>query len=355
MFGRKTCVGLDISQYCVKMVELKKARGKISLNKLGMAKIPKGSEEEQPELTVKTIRQVLHASKVKAKEVSVAVSGTSVVVRYIRLPYVSEQELRGVIKYEAEEYIPFGTEDVIMDFQILGDLVDSRGDRKIDVLLVAAKKGFVDQRLSIIKKAGLKPLFLNVDTFCNEEVWDYNYEQKEDVVALVDIGERFTNVNVVEGGISRFNRDLLVGGSGFTQSIQKEFNISPEEAEAMKEEKGAILSEEELMRADQTLSRISDAIEIVASKLTRELERSFAYYYTQASRKRIDKVALCGGSAKLRNLDKFLGAGLGIPVIVTNPFDRIEINESVFDKGFIDKISPLFTVAVGLSLRGLLA
>lgn len=360
----KVPVGLDISNDAIKLVKLKKRDKRIILDALGMIKIsPEPLDEDalgaKQEMAVKAIKNLWASHKIDAKKVRSSVSGNSVVVRYLKVPYMSEAELKEVIKFEAEEHIPFNIEHVIIDFQIIKETIE-KDERMILVLLVAAKEELIYDHMEILHRASLETTHINVDTFATEDALTYGAGE-EDVVALVDIGARMTNINVVENKISCFNRDVLVGGNDFTEAIKRELSISFQEAEKIKEEEGILLLPEEritkpsLSGAGTHTSRISYALESVGTRLLDELERSFAYYYTQLPvyRKNIDRVILSGGSAKLTNLDNFLANGLGMSVIVGDPFDKIVI-PSKFDQEYIKKVAPAFSVAVGLALKGVM-
>lgn len=360
----KVPVGLDISNDAIKVVKLKKSDSRIILDAIGITKIsPEPLDEDalgaKQELAVKAIKNLLASNKIDTKKVRSSVSGNSVVVRYIKLPFMSEAELKDVIKFEAEEHIPFDIEHVIIDFQIIKETVE-KDERMILVLLVAAKEELIYDHMEILQRAGLETTHINVDTFATEDALTYGTGE-EDVIALVDIGARMTNINVVENKVSCFNRDVLVGGNDFTEAIKRELGISFQEAEKIKEEEGIILLHEEISTGTTESdvgsrnSQISYAIESVGTRLLDELERSFAYYYTQLPvyRKNIDRIILSGGSAKLVNLDNFLANGLGMSVVGGDPFAKITIPPK-FDQEYIKKVSPAFSVAVGLAMKGVM-
>lgn len=357
--GGKGSVGLDISSDTVKVVKLKKSGNSIMLLGLGLEKIaPEPLDEDavgaKQELTVKAIKTMLYNNGIDAKKIRTSVSGNSVVIRYIKLPYMSESELRDVIRFEAEEHIPFDIEHVIIDFQIIKEIIE-KDEKMILVLLVAAKEELVYDHMEILQRSGLETTHINVDTFSIEDAL-IGRGKEEEVVALVDIGARMTNINVVENKCSCFNRDILVGGNDFTEAIKRELGVNFSEAEQIKETEGVIVSGEEMSAGvySERISHVSYAIESVGARLLDELERSFAYYYTQLPvyRKNIDRMFLSGGTARLKKLDEFLSSGLGIPVVITDPFVNLKISSKV-DVNQIKKYGSAFTVAIGLALRGL--
>lgn len=363
LFGPKASVGLDISSNVVKLVQLDKKGNDVVLLQIGMTKIsdePLGKMEWEVRagLTAKAIKWVIAESKIKVKEVYTSVSGSSAVVRYIKLPNVTEEQLRNTIRIEAEDYIPFDIQDVAIDFQILGQ-VKEEGEEKVKVLLVAAKNEVVDRHLEILKMAKLTSQLINIDTFAIEDAWHLCGEGEENVVALVEIGATSTNINIIEQGISCFNRDAIIGGNDFTEAVQRELNLDFKKADKMKEGAGEILLTKMAAGEGENLdeekaAKLSSALEQVAGKLLSELNRSFAYYYTQSHGGSIDKVVLSGGSARLPNLDKFLADGLGTQVVILNPLARIKVDPKKFNLDFINKMAPGFAVSIGLAVRGLM-
>lgn len=363
LFGSKVSVGVDVSGNMVKLVQLGKRGNDIVLLQLSMTKVSdepldKMEWETKAGLIANAIKKVVAEAKIKTKEVNTSVSGSSVVVRYIKLPYATERDLRNTIRTEAEDYIPFNIQDVALDFQILGQ-VKEEGEEKIKVLLVAAKNELIHQHFEILKMAKLVPVLINVDTFATEDAWSLSGEGKEDVVALVEISNTSTNINIVEHGVSCFNRDAIIGGNDFIEAIQREFNLDFRKADQVmdkmcgillaKREEGGVPEEEEQLTED----RVSSTLERVAGKLLAELNRSFAYYYTQSHGGSIDKVVLSGGSARILNLDKFLSNGLGTQVAILNPFARVKIDPNKFNLDLINRMAPAFAVSIGLAFRGL--
>src|SRR5258708_7998555 len=163
----KTIVGLDIGSSTIKVVQLRPEAEQWKLCSMGMVEIPKESlEAKNPEAqrsaVVEAIKKVFKESGIKTKRVVTSLSGDSVIIRYVKLPFMTEEELRGSIAREAEQYIPLNIDQVVLDFQILGETQED-GQRKLDVLLVAAKVDVVDQHLLMLKSAGLSPAVIDID------------------------------------------------------------------------------------------------------------------------------------------------------------------------------------------------
>ena len=359
----KTIVGLDIGTSSIKLVELKKVNDRWKLMAMGVTDIPRESldaknPDQQRLVVADTIKKTYEKSGIKIKKVATALLGESIIIRYVKMPFMTEEELRKTISKEAEQHIPLSMDQVVLDFQILGEGQED-GQRKIDVLLVASKNDLVDQHISTLKAAGLTPTIIDVDAFALQNIYEINrLESNEETVALINVGATWTTINILEGIFTRFTRDIPVAGNDFTKEIQKEFNLKFSEAEELKKVHGAISIEEEeftlssVSQKDDRVLRMSDVMTPILNKLLGEIRRSFDYYETQSRKKTVERVILCGGSAKLKNLNRFLAGKLGVPVEHFGVFRNIEMSKNIDVEQQSDKELYL-GVCLGLALRQL--
>src|SRR5881394_2658054 len=232
----RTCVGLDIGSSSVKVVQLKETSKGYQLVNFGIEPLPPqtivdGAIMNQAAV-VDAIKQLKLALKLKAREVATAISGHSVIIKKIKVPPMSPEELEEQIPWEAEHHIPFSKDDVEIDHQLVSTQ-NSQG--QMELLLVAAKKEVVSDYTMVIREAKLLPTVMDVAAFTIQNAFEVNYEANADeAVALINVGAALSNINIVAGGTSAFTRDVTVGGNVFTEELQKRLNVSHEEAEAWK-------------------------------------------------------------------------------------------------------------------------
>jgi type IV pilus assembly protein PilM len=339
IFSRKSSIGLDIGSGCLKVVQLKDTKGGYELELFDILPLP-------PELIVDgsiidslrladSLKELIKKAEIKTKDVTVGLSGhSSVIVKRVSLPEMSEEELSESIKFEAEQYIPFDIEDVNLDFQILGPKEEPG---QMDVILVAVKKDITNDFLSVVKEAGLNPVIVDVNSFALENIYEVNYEIEPDKnIAIVNIGASTINMNILKGGISVFTRDSAVGSNIHTEALQREFNITYEAAERLK--KGEPV---ENVSPEDALS----VMELASEEIIGEVNRSIEYFNED-----INEVILSGGCALIKDFPKLLAEKTGIEVKVMNPFKNIKIPKR-FDITYIEEIVPLAAVAAGLALR----
>lgn len=355
-------IGLDIGHHAVKAVQISRKGDRLILENLAIQDLPPELQEEtetetKQEILAQTLGDFLKKNNFKTKNVITAVSGDSAIVRYVKLPFVSEEELKNVIAYEAEQYIPLSIDQVVLDFEVLGEL-EEENQKKLEVLLVAAKTEIIEQHLQMLKEVGLKPAVIDVDAFALQNAFEWNFGKPTgETIALLHLGAKLTTLNILEDGITHLTRDVAVAGNHFTREIQREFGNTFTEADEMKCREGEVLVESEdilqmtVPNKENPASRIGEAITPVLNKLIAEIQRSFDYYESSVRQKPISRVLISGGSARMKNLDKFLAQKLNLAVEFNDPFKQVEIPENKFDRDFISLHGPQFAVGLGLALR----
>jgi type IV pilus assembly protein PilM len=292
---------------------------------------------------VQAIQELVAEQRVKAKEVAIGVRGHSVIIKKISLPRMSQDELDDSIQWEAEQYIPFDVKDVNIDTQILTPQADAAG--QMDVLLVAAKKDMINDYTSVCAEAGLAATVVDVDAFAVQNAYEASYELPPgETVVLINVGASVTNINILASGTTTFTRDVTMGGNSFTEEIQKQLNVSYDEAEALKiggqGETDAVVPQE-----------VERVIQAVAEQLAGEIQRSLDFYAATAADHRISRVFLSGGTARIPALFKVIEQRAAVPVEILNPFKAIEIDNRKFDPMLLTAAAASAAVAVGLALR----
>ncbi|HWW92709.1 MAG TPA: type IV pilus assembly protein PilM, partial [Vicinamibacteria bacterium] len=278
---------------------------------------------------IDAIQRLFTSQKIKTNEVATSVSGNAVIVKKISLPQMSTEELAESIHWEAEQYIPFDIQDVSLDYEVI-DGGGSGGN--MDVLLVAVKKDKISDYTSAISQAGRSPLVVDVDVFALQNCYEINYGiDPGRVVALLNIGASIMNINIVKGATSIFNRDIAVGGNQYTDAIQKELNLSFDQAEALK--KGARVEG----AAPENLHPI---IQAVSENIALEIQKTFDFFRATSSEDRIDRIFLSGGTAKIQGLRDLLAERFEAGVEILNPFNSVTYNPRDFDPEFINEMGP---------------
>jgi type IV pilus assembly protein PilM len=345
MFGaEKTIVGLDVGSSSIKAVELRKTRGGIEVAHMGLEPIA-------PDLVVdsmivdsgqvsSSIAKLFLATQIKSKAVATAVSGHSVIVKKISLPSMSDQELADTIQKEAAQHIPFDLADVNLDYQILSE---DAGNPQMDVLLVAVKKDKILNYTNVLSMAGKTPAIVDIDALALQNCYEYNYDPSPtQVVALLNLGASVMNINIVKGTTPLFPRDVSVGGHQYTDSLQKELDLSFEDAEALK-----LGHKVKTVQDDAKNPILLQVTEIIVL----EIQKTFDFFRASSSGEHIEKIYLAGGSARVPGLVEALRQEFSMPVELFNPFQKIVAPTDGPVAEFVEHNAGQMAVAVGLALR----
>jgi type IV pilus assembly protein PilM len=348
MFGkRKSIAGLDVGSSSIKMVELEGRADNFGLVSLGLENLPSDTiiDGQIMELTTvsDTIRNLCVNYGVSANQVVTGVSGHSVIIKNIVLPPMSRGELEESIDWHAEEHIPYDLADVSLDYQVTAETHDAT-----HVLIAACKRERIDNMRQAIQLSGRQAVVIDVDTFALQNCYENNYQPREsDVVTLLNIGASTMNVNIVRGSRSIFTRDITVGGSQFTDVLQRSLGISYQQAEAVKR---GVQNAAKGVEEKSIEPLMSNVTEIVAN----EIQKTFDFYRatTDDNQTVVQKILISGGGSKLSGLAAELSARLELPVEVLNPFRNIKVDNRKFDPAYVNEIMPEMAVAVGLAMRG---
>jgi type IV pilus assembly protein PilM len=343
----KNLLGLDIGASTVKACLLQDTKKGYRLQVFDMVDIPSETIVDGAIMNsaaiVDAIRELMTRNRIRQKECAMAVSGYSVVVKRVTLPLMTPEELRESIRFEAEQHIPFDIEDMYLDFW---ELAHRPAQGSMDVLLVAAKKDVVNDYTAVAREAGLQPTVMDVEACCLQNMFELSYNPGSgETVVLIDIGSSVTNINVYSEGVITFTRGVAMAGNLFTEEIQKQLNITSEEAESYKRggsDSGsdALVPEE----VDRVMAQVAEAI-------ANEVQRTLDFYSATSAQSLFSKIYLSGGSARIPVLGRTIAKTCGVMVELLNPFRAIAWDPKQFNEAFLEQVSPGAGVAVGLALR----
>ncbi len=345
MFGRsKGLVGLDIGSASVKAVELRKKGADYELVNIGMAQLGQDTVVDgaiMDALSVSSaIERIFSENKIKTKNVATSVSGPSVSAKRITVAATTEEELQNAIAYEAQQQIPFDMAEVNLSYVPLGPAATGSG---MDVMVVAVKREKIRNQTDVLSQAGKTPLVVDIDAFALQNAFEVNYDAAPDqTIALLNIGASIMTINIVRGGTPLFPRDVTMGGSQYTDTLQKELELPFEDAERLK--KGGEVP-------NVSPEAKSAHIRAVSEILLLEIRRTFDFFRQTSASDNIQQIYVAGGTARVEGLIDLLKEEFNVPVEIMNPFRRISIGEEKIDRDFVEENAPRMTIAMGLALR----
>ena len=325
-------VGLDMGSYSVKCVEIRHDSDKTVLQSAQLMRLPSSTTEGLTE----TLRKILQAVEVSPKHLRISISGPSVFVRNITLPRMTPQELKSAIRFEAERHIPFSLDDCVLDFQTIGY---TSNKLSMKVLLVAAKREYINQRMKALADVGLEPEIIDADIFCFANAFkELNQESEMKTYGLLNVGHSLSSFAIIHEGELFFVREMLFGGYGVTRALAEIKNISEEAAGEWK------------TKADPALRpEITSAVQKGFEPLVDELKRSLDYFENETGED-LKVIIAAGGGVKSQGACGALSEELGKRVNLWTAAKKWEAAGGV-DEKFLEEHLPDLHIAYGLALR----
>ena len=341
LFGRKkTTVGLDIGSGLIKVAVIDHSKRepelvRVTITPLLADAIVEG-EVMDPGIVADAIQTALASAQITSKAVVTAVGGRDVIIKKISIERVKEQQARELMRWEAEQHVPFDMESVELDFQIL----DPDGDGvEMSVLLVAAKRELIESKIRVCTDAGLEPAVVDVEAFALHNAFEVNHpDAMNGVVGLLNIGHDVTNINILDDGVPLLTRDLTVGTRRFREDLQRERGLSAEAAQ-------------QLLQGYDRSPHLDSVIESRGEEIAVGVERAAAYLAQNSRAGAMRSLYTCGGGSRIPGLNDMLAARLRLTVRQANPLANLKVRDGALASLVTDEIAPLLMLPIGLALR----
>jgi len=336
--------GLDLSGGSFKVLQLGETNKETTIKAYADVPLPKGTILNNGIIDSKTfsflLKQTLEKPQFGKIDTNYAVASlpeSKSFVRVIQIPQMSESEAENAVPYEAESFIPMPLDQVYIDWQKIGQTGD-----KMNILMIASPKEFVDKYLDTLDKAGLKVVALEVESqSCHRALVA---PDSQETVLLVDLSALSSSLIMVEGGNLQFTSTIPIAGNAFTESIAKALGVSSSKAEEIKRKVG--------LQSIAEYPNIKTAVMPILNNLSAEI-KNILKFHAEHSDKQVQKVLLSGGSGKLKGLSEALQSLLqdaGVTIVQqANPWQNLPgLKEQ--------KISPFealgYVTVIGLAMRG---
>ena len=337
---KKRTVGLDIGSGYIKVVVIDHGKGRPKIVKAAATPLVADAivegEVMDPTLVASTIRSLFETAGVKDKRIVTAVGGRDVIIKRIQMDRMKESQAREVIRWEAEQHVPFDMESVELDFQILDP--EDEG-LQMSVLLVAAKRDLIENKTALLYDAGLEPQIIDVDAFALHNAFELNYpEAMHGVVGFVNIGHETTNVNLLENGVPVLTRDLAFGTRRLRENLQRERGLTAEAAE-------------DILEGRTNDPELEEFIGQRAEEIALGVERAAAFLQASTMQEDLSRIYVSGGGARVLRMAEAIADRLQVPAEIANPVQRVDVESGAFEMISIADMGPMLMLSVGLALR----
>jgi len=340
-------IGADLSSSAIKMIELAETSPKrYRLERYAIEPLPKESVVDGNLNNLEAVGEALKRCHKRLgssiKNVALALPNAAVISKKILVPAgQTEEELEIQVETEANQYIPFSLDEVNLDFQVLGAAPNNPDD--VEVLIAASRKEKIEDRLAAAELAGLKPTVMDVDLYAAQAAFQLmgigtSENDRDENVAIVDVGATMLTVNVLRNGQSIYLREQPFGGNELTQEVQNRFGLSLEEAESAKRD-GGLPGEYE-----------TELLQPFIDRMGLEIARSLHFFFSSTPYSQVNQIVLSGGCAAIPNVETAVAKRTQVPTSIANPFTRMDVSPKIKVKS-LTQDAPSLVVACGLALR----
>ena len=320
--------GLDIGSYSVKCVEVVLMDAGIQLRRA--VTVPVGQESD--------LKGILKNLELKpADHVRVALSGPSVITRFISMPILSPKELQSAIRFEAENHIPFPIDDCVLDYQVLKQ---EAATRQIKIMLVAAKREYVESRYKLLSDSGIHPEVIDLDVFCLVNAFEIlNPEGPETSYGLLNVGHQVSSLAIVHEGLAAFAREIPQGGLQVTKALAEIKNMPEAQADEMK-----------INKPESEMENLKVATRKGFESLTEEICHSIDFVENELKGE-LKKVYVSGGGSLAAGAFEILAEEIGRPLVFWDNTKKMQMSGNI-DGPWIQEHAAQLNVALGMAIRG---
>ena len=321
-----TTVGLEIEAGSIAATEVRRGNGN-AVARTAIATLPPGVINEGEVTDAETLSGVLRSffsSNKLGKSVRLGIANQRVVVRTLRLPLIEkDDELDTAIRFQAAEQIPMPLDQAVLDHQVVAKGKGPDDDRHMDVVAVAARRDMVASLLGALRKAGLRPVGIDLSAFgMIRALGDGAAEPQEGELVpttlYCHLGD-ITNLAVARGPQCLFTRIAPFGIESIAVRVAEKTSMPLEQAREWLVEVG-LEDDMDLFDTDRDQAEAArEALEDGASKLADELRVSVEFYSAQEGASGIDRVVVCGPGSTIPGLPDRLQGSLGLTIEPLSP------------------------------------
>lgn len=341
-------LSIDIGSSQIKVVKIAKRDGELFLEKYYIIPLPSGCMaghqiKNRNEL-LNALRKFVQDNNYQGHDTAVVIAGPQIVTQIIKVSnQFADNQLLTHIELEAEKYLPFDVDDLAMDFDVLETGEEEEGF--LEILLAAAKKGYVNEFIDLIEEAGLNLRVIDVYSCVmgrlnvHAVASQLGHDIEGKITAMIDIGHEVLTLSIFNKDRQIYIKEQAIGGKDLTDEIIKEHSISYEQAEQLK-----------LKYEDPMIAKISDEFR---DKIIKQVYHMLQFFYASAFAAKIDYIFITGGVASLPGLTEALSEKMEIPAYLLDPFELIHIDPLHInqDTDNLRGLSANLSSACGLGIR----
>lgn len=325
---QKSVLGIDIGNFNIKIVETINNNGKMEILNYAIGKTPENSINDGKitdfEKIKETVKALLAGNFIKTKQVIGLVSSSALVTREVNVPKMKESDITKYILLDSQQYFPMDVENYVLDFKIINEIEGAEGS-EYTILLAAIPDLIINDYVKLFDALKLDLVAIDiVPNVLSKYCINYLSGGANNTIALIDLGDETSTVNIVSNGVLEFSRMIPSGSGGITQNLANTFGFGLKEAEDYKIKNAEIVIDTD---TTQNLSNnISEIIKPILDSTVSQINKYFEFFYSRNTSNKINNIYISGGGSLLKGLDKYFQIMFNIPT------RKVDLLDGVVDK-----------------------
>lgn len=290
----------------------------------------------KPENVAEKIKELLQSEKIFSNNIVTAVPGSSAFSKKISLPKMDKlEDLDSNIRFESNSLIPHGLDGVYFDYALL-----KSPEKNENVFITAVKKDIVESIQNTLSLANLNLKILDIDYLALLNLFEFSYpELFSKTIALVDIGGRYSTINICSEGEMSFSANIPMGGRLIAEDLSNSLKIKISESDFC-----------DIKSFSSSSDLLEESLKIQIEKIAGDLKKQLEYYWESGTSNSIEKIFITGGGANWENINQIFSNKFNTDCETFNPLKKVKIDETLDEKN-IQLRSQQMSVLLGLSLR----
>lgn len=291
----KNIVSFDIDEDFIRIVVGRFTKQKVIVKKLVEAKTPEDCINDGKIINfdglLSELEDLISKNKIKGKYGSFTTNSTLIINREIMIPKVEEDEFETVVNYEISKYLPINLNDYVIETLVMENI---ENEERVKAYTVCYPKKMARSYLDILKELNLKPYSLDIKFNSLNKIINYSQDinssdyKIDEQNAFIDIGAKYTDVNIYRSGEVDFTRMIKLGYKSYDENIHS--------------------SEQQL------------------EYLVEEIERILKFYKNKVRGNKIDKIYLLGDGSRLKGIENYISNRLSIKAEAINQIGFVEFS-----------------------------
>ena len=336
--------GLDISDQAIRFVEFSENKNASTQMFLGEERLSQGviisGEIKKKDELIKALSSF--RQKHRLSFVKVSLPEEKAYFFKTEIPKVENGGIRQSIEFRLEENVPMRADETIFDYSLINE--NHKKSEHLDVVVSVVSKQVAESYAEVLEKSGLTTVSFEVESKAIAR--SAIKKGSKGSIMIVNIRDCVTVITLVRDEAVRFTTAFAMGSNLITEALQKNFSVSFEEAEKIKNNK--------LHSENKESIAIFFSLASIISVIKDEISKFYTYWLVKSesdgeSGGKIDKIVLCGKDGAIVGLKEYLSQSLKIEVVSVDVWNNVfSINDKLPKINFLNSLN--FAVAIGLAM-----